>query len=270
MQHAFYQTFLRKVLSQRCDKNPRYSIRAFAKSLRTDPGSISRILAGKQVPSFKICEKIFASLALSPSEQKKFLASVALQRKFLGLRRTPPQLKEFDSRKETRREVDADIWSVISNWYYGAIMELTYVEGFQSDPRWIAQQLNISELQAASAIQILMDLKLLKMENGKLIKVVEQVASAKKDVTSAAHKRLQRQILEKAIFSLENDEIEDRNTTSMTMAIDPEKIPLAKKLIQDFSRDLCAVLESGRRKQVYQLGVSFFPISKRGDKNEND
>ena len=76
------------------------------------------------------------------------------------------------------------------------------------------------------------------------------------------HKRLQKQVLKKAVDSLENDDIEIRNMTWMSMAFHPRKIPQAKKMIQNFSRELCAYLESDKRTQVFQFGVCLYPISK--------
>jgi hypothetical protein len=50
----------------------------------------------------------------------------------------------------------------------------------------------------------------------------------------------------------------------MTMAVDPGKIPEAKKRILKFARELCEFMEAGKRSRVYELSVSLFPISKEG------
>ena len=195
------------------------------------------------------------------------MVSVAAKQKAVGLKRIAPVFKNIGAKSDDRRDLTTDIWRVVADWYHGAIMELTFTKDFNSDPRWISQQLGISEVKVKLAIKRLIRLKLLKDQEGHLRKTVEQVSSADKNITSSAHKRLQKQVFEKAVDSLENDDIEIRNMTSMTMAIDPQKIPYAKKMIQNFSRELCAYLESGKRTQVYQLGVCLYPISKnQGEK----
>jgi len=68
---------------------------------------------------------------------------------------------------------------------------------------------------------------------------------------TTALKRRQKQILEKAISSLENDPIEIRSMTRMTIAIAPEKLPEAKKMILEFNREMSRFLESGNKKEVY-------------------
>jgi len=48
----------------------------------------------------------------------------------------------------------------------------------------------------------------------------------------------------------------------MTMAIDVEKIPEAKALIEEFTNRMSALLETGRRTQVYEFGVYLYPLQK--------
>jgi hypothetical protein len=47
----------------------------------------------------------------------------------------------------------------------------------------------------------------------------------------------------------------------MTMAIDPSKLPHARKRILEFMEALSDELELGDRTQVYQLGIQLFPLT---------
>lgn len=260
-----YQELLMEELSRRCDRNPRYSARAFARALEIDAASLSRILTGKQIPSYRICQQLFAKLELSPSEQQKFLSSVTVAQKARGVKRVSPGFKTVRAH-EARVDLSTDLWRSIADWYHGAIMELTFTENFNSDPAWIAKELFISEVEIRQAIKRLIRLGLLEEREGVLVKCHAQVSTADKNITTSAHRRLQKQVLEKAAESLENDPIDVRNMTAMVMAVDPKKIPVAKRLIQEFSRELCAYLETGKRTQVYQMGVSLYPLSRREEK----
>ena len=64
---------------------------------------------------------------------------------------------------------------------------------------------------------------------------------------------------------MENDPIEIRNHSSMTMAIDPAKIDEAKKMIEEFTHRLTEFLESGKRLQVYELNIGLFPLQIRSN-----
>ena len=51
-----------------------------------------------------------------------------------------------------------DKFSVISEWYHYAILELTYVSGFKADYKWIARKLSITVEEAKVAIERLIRL----------------------------------------------------------------------------------------------------------------
>lgn len=60
----------------RAEKNHRYSLRAFAKSIHLNPGTLSRILNGRCVPSPQTGKKLVSYLGLSEREKDEFWASV--------------------------------------------------------------------------------------------------------------------------------------------------------------------------------------------------
>lgn len=96
--------------------------------------------------------------------------------------------------------------------------------------------------------------------DGTLINTSFYLNTALGEVSSAAKRRRQKQILEKSLHALENLPISIRNHSARTVAIDPEKIPEAKKRIEAFMIELCDELASGSKKQVYELAVQLFPL----------
>ena len=159
-----------------------------------------------------------------------------------------------------QRQLSADAFRVIGDWYHYAILVMVETKGFRNDPRWIASHLGISALEVKLAIDRLFELELLQLVEGKLRFTDRDITTAHKEQTTPALKRRQRQILEKSIESLENDAIETRSMTGMTMAIDPLKLPEAKKLISAFNRKMSRFLEGGDKKEVYELQISLFSL----------
>jgi len=258
---SYYKTILEEELAKRVERNPRYSLRALAKALSLEPGALSQVLSGKRVPSYKMAQKILAGLDLAPDQEEKFLGSLAKTHQSRGLERVSPAFKNIKART-TPKDLSLDLFRVIGDWQHYAILMLTYIEDFENNPKWIASQLSISEVEAKLAIRRLLDLELLKEENGTIMCWDGHFTTADKTVTNSALKRHQKQVLEKSQFSLENDPIEKRSHTSMTMAIDPKKIPEAKKLIEEFTNKMSSLLESGKRLQVYEFNVGLFPVQK--------
>lgn len=66
--------------SRRKEKNPRYSLRAFAQSLGMSTPTLSRILSGTQDISVTASRKIIRKLKLTESQTLSFISSVAEER----------------------------------------------------------------------------------------------------------------------------------------------------------------------------------------------
>ncbi len=76
MQSESYLQVLERELRARVARNPRYSIRAFARDLGISPASLSQILRGIQIPSVRIADRIVRTLGLSDHEAAEFRRSI--------------------------------------------------------------------------------------------------------------------------------------------------------------------------------------------------
>lgn len=264
---AYYQGIIREELARRCGKNPRYSLRAFAKALGFESTVISQILSGKRVPSPRTAKKIVHALGLAPEQEHDFFSSLAEVQRSRGLRKLSPIFKKLYAagaqRSDGPQDLSIDAFRVISEWYHIAILELTYLRDFESEPAWIASELGIAPIEAKLAIDRLLNLGLLELREGRLVKTQERLTTADKHLTTAGLRNYQKQILSKAIESLENDPIEMRSMSGMTMSADPKNIALAKKLIDECSRQISQLMQTGKQTAVYQLQVSLYPLTKK-------
>lgn len=260
MEQSYHLDVLRRELERRCAKNPNYSLRSFAKALGVDAAVISRTLNQVRPLTPVTAKAIAAKLDLSPHETKLFLKSVVVQHAGKTLQDESIEAQIESSRVET--ELENEKFAVISDWFHYAILELSTTEGFKSNYKYIAKSLKITELDAKLATERMLRLGLLKVVDGKFAPTFQTLSTKDKTKTAPALRRYQKQILSKAIDSLENDDIAVRSMTSMSMAIDPEKLPVARKMIDEFMTQLCDALESGRKKKVYQLGISLYPLQR--------
>lgn len=251
-----YLDVLRTELERRLSNNPRYSLRAFARALDVDPAVLSRSLTGKRGLSRAVGERMAGNLKLSPVERTHFLNSIAEEKKRNFLEKC-----EMPTNTSLGWEaIEADQFAVIADLYHYAILELACVKGFKPNIHYIAKRLGLTSMQARFGVERLMRLGLLEKRNGTWCKSKRNIGTADKNITTPALKRHQRQILEKAIAAIDSQALSIRNMTGMTMAIDPKRIPVAKKMIQEFSEALCSYLEQGERTEVYQLGISLFSL----------
>jgi uncharacterized protein (TIGR02147 family) len=250
--HLSALEWIREEYMARRQKNPSYSMRAFAKFLELSPGRLSNFLASKRPLTKKTGEKIADKLGYNPTQKQTFLAKIEKAR------------REFNKAPENvawqAEEVKADVFELIANWHYFAIRNLIRTTSFSSDAKHIAKRLGLSVVEVRTAIDRLKRLGLMDERNGELVLVQERIKTTT-DVPSSALRQLHRQHLEKAIESMESVSVDKRDVTGVTMAIDINKLGEAKKKIQTFRRSMEVFLEDGEQTEVYHLGIQLFPLS---------
>ncbi|MGZ3712016.1 MAG: DUF4423 domain-containing protein, partial [Bdellovibrionota bacterium] len=162
------------------------------------------------------------------------------------------------------RQIAYDHFQVISDWYHFAILELASVKGFEPSTRWIAKALGLSVAEAQAAIDRLVRIGYIAIESSGKWKILEEnTTTLGTEETTAALQQMQKQILQMAINAMETIPVAKRDQSAMTMAADSCLLPAAKEKIKKFRRELCALLESGKKKDaVYQLSVSLYPLTK--------
>jgi uncharacterized protein (TIGR02147 family) len=246
-------------LGRRIKQNPRYSLRAFSKALGVDVGNLSRCLNGQAAISFKTAEKIMTGMSLAASDRASFMQSLLDAKK--PSKKSNAKSIKLQSVEPNYRELDLETFEAITDVFHYALLELTYLENFSSDPAWIAHQLGRSTLEVKLAIKRLKEVGLLTETSGRLQKTIKPILKTKPGITtSPALRRQQKQVLEMAIEALENQPIGKRCNVSMTMPIDETKIEMARRRITAFVDDLCSELATGKKTKVYQMGVCFYSI----------
>lgn len=249
-------------LEARCKRNPNYSLRAFASSLQVSPSSLSMILNGKRQLSYESAGKIADRLGLSPKAKNLFLQNLALQK--LGDKVPSASLDKDD----TFRNLSLDQYELIAEWQHYAILSLIETRDFRPDIRWIAKRLGINPQRVKSAVERLKRLNLLDTTTDRWRQVGEPI-KVDNSVSTVATRKAHHKILDKAMSSLNEDDIEIRSFSAATMAIDPKLVPMAKKKINAFRRQFMRFLEenSDKKAEVYHLAIQLYPVSKIRRKN---
>jgi uncharacterized protein (TIGR02147 family) len=238
----------------RCKVRPGYSLRTFAKQLAMDPTALSKLLSGKRPLTNKMIKKVGQRLGMSPMEIAAFA--------------------ETDDQEQSGQDylqLAQDTFEAIANWYYLAILELTYLPHFEPDSKWIARTLGISQSESAYACETLFRLGLLhKNADGKWEDRFSYFTTIMDGHTDATRRELQKQILRKAMDSLDTVSIERRSQTGMTFAANANKLTEAKVRIQEFMRELTETLQKDSEPtDVYQLTVSLFPLTHTSAQKED-
>lgn len=235
------ETILRAELSKRVARNPRYSMRAFGKASGISHTVLSLVLSGKRPLSRKAALKLSRFLELDPEKSRELSEASA----------------SFNPIASEYTQVDQDLFDLISDWYHMAILSLTEIKNFRYEAKWIASRLGLSELQVKLAMERLERLGLILKG-----KPTHKQFSVKNQRSTDATRRYHAQLLEKARFSIEENNFNQRVFTSTVLTMSAGQIPKAREQIQALQRQLVLELErKGKKEEVYHLSVQLYPLT---------
>lgn len=257
-----YREMLLQELEKRCRRNSQYSLRSFARDLSISPSRLSDVLKGRYGLSRAAAEKIAKKMQWEPIRRTYFCDLVASVHS-----RSRTQKKE--ARKRLKRlyrdlhsqQLSLDAFQLISDWYHYAILELTLTEDFQSDTAWISQRLAVNEHLIESAIQRLIRLGLLEKKNNTL-KATAHNTFTPSGIPNEAIRKNHRQILQKAQAALDSQTVDQRDFSSVVLAIRKKDLPEAQEAIKAFRRQFDTQFgQSIPKDEVYCLAIQFFSLS---------
>src|SRR3989344_4172440 len=265
-EYTDYRSYLKSELASRCQKNPRYSLRSFASQLQVSPGQLSRVINGSKNISQEKAIEVSAALNLKGKSQEYFCQLVHLESAKTHQSKVFVQ-KKLNDLRPTRdfHTVELDTFKVISEWYHYALLEMTELRDFKSNPQWISRRLGVSRPQVELAIERLKRLHLLKEEKGTLKKTRETYLAVS-DIPNDALQNFHRQTLDHAKESLTTQHPSERHISSVTMAIDPSKLKEAHELTRQYRVEMEKLLSSDRKEEVYQFAVQLFRLTKKRSK----
>jgi uncharacterized protein (TIGR02147 family) len=241
-------TYLLREFTRRKRRNPKYSIRAFARQIGISKTSLSSVMAGDRGISELGARRIAEKLILPSHEVDRMLEEINSR-------------QEITNSSSLLFELSEDFFSLISDWEHYAILNLAKTRQNQSNVSKIGRRLGITPSRARNVIRRLTKMGLIKIVDGELIRTSMALRSTT-DLPSRAIKKYHRQQLELAKWSLDHDSIEKRDITAITMAVNPKNLPEAKKLCTKLRRRISKLLEAGPKSEVYTLSIQLFPLTR--------
>ena len=249
-----FREFLRRHLAQRCTDNPQYSLRAFAKSLRTDHSSLSQIMRGKRRLTTETIRALANPLGLTDNEVEAFVAYELRVGGADGWERHVRQLRE-------------EAMEIVSQWHHFAILELIRLECFRPDCRWIARVLDITVDDVNIAVTRLLHAGLLNMVDSRTWLDLSENAFARFDRLPwavACH-------LISRISRMTNSDEDAHVLSSSTIAIDRKRLSVVSRYLEKVRQDMAELLRVGSAScdDVYQLDIFLYPLTTLHQENKN-
>ncbi|WP_413574758.1 TIGR02147 family protein [Bdellovibrio sp. HCB290] len=240
--------FFNEIFLARRRKNPKYSMRAFARDLSLTQGRLWELIHGRYIPGSKVTERIAELLKLAPEDKERMQSLIATAK-------AQPT--------STLRSISKDEFAIISDWEHLAIFNLISTKGFDHTINSIVNRLEISMLQAEGALSRLLDAGLIVDEGGKFVPAYTNV-SAPTEVPSEVMREFHRQMIGRSVTSLHRDPVDTRSITSMVFPANVKNLAKAKKIILDFNVRMAELMDKGDTTEVYSLAVQLVPVTVSG------
>lgn len=245
---------------------------AFARDLAVSPSLLSRIMKGSRPITFKMASRMVTLLELSDEQSKGFINCVLAHTsaKAKITKKAKKQIEEYlenlmGSKPEVQfLDMESEGFKSIAQWYHLGILNLISLQGFQSDPLWIAGKLGVSPKEAEDAIERLFALNLIKYQDGKICRNHNNLRVEPKNSIQAV-RSFHKSMIEKALLELEkksDTDFQRRLINGITFSCSSEKIEKLKVLINQFEEEILKLVDEDKANSVYQMNIQLFPLSR--------
>ncbi len=251
---------------QKEKKGSRFSFRTFSRAAGfSAPNFLKLVMEGKRNLGPAGVEGFLKALRLGKEESRYFENLIRFNQASTDDERNRWYQQLSTSKKYREiRQIEKDTYVYFSHWYYAAVRELVLLSDFKEKPEWIAHKLSprITVKEAATALELLKKLKLLKRDHKKRLVQSERNMTTAREVISLAIANFHRQMIRMGMESIERTLQEKRDISSLTVALSKEKFGEAKRRIQEFRRELNVLLsEESHPDSVYQINFQIFNLS---------
>jgi hypothetical protein len=258
---ASFRLLLQAELGRRCAANPRYSLRAFAKFLAVDHATLSQLLRGKRRLTSRMIRKLGTRLRL---DEERLRAYCAFEEGSGSPLDTPGNLREV-------QQLAHDTVALITDWYHHAILELTHLQEFKPDSRWLARVLGLSIDEVNVALTRLVRLELLEMvSRDRWVDKSGDTTISLADFTRISIDRLATHARSLMLNALRTGDASACLHSSTTLALPRSHLAIVRERIERFQQELAESLgKESIRDDVFQVEISVFPVTNLRQSKEN-
>ncbi|WP_374001319.1 TIGR02147 family protein [Bdellovibrio bacteriovorus] len=237
------QKFMQSQLKKRQEKNPKFSLRSFARLLKTDPSSLSKILNGLRIPSDETVEKWVDCLKLSSEETA--------------------ELKNAITETHSFNPLNADFFESTYSWVHPILLETLKLPNAPRNLPLLAELFGMSVEKIEQTISFLENHQILHKNPHGPGYTTSNLTTVQIPYTSDLRRNLQKKYLEMAQKALEEVPLEKRDNSTLTVAIHTDDIPAMKDIIREARLKIHRLAEKRKHQlnAVYNFSSAFYPVN---------
>lgn len=270
--YSDYRKFLQEFYELEKSLDPTFSYRIFAAAINMDASLLVKILQGKRHVSTKNIEAFVQFFRFKEGKAEYFREMVAY-----GKAKNDEQVrKHFETLQKMRpsscRELDEARYRYFQQWFYPMIRSALDVFDYRGPEHAAALGDScipkISANQVENAVDALLQLGLVHRRKDGRIVPTDAHLKTKEHWLSASISDYQKSIAELAHRSIAETPKEERDISTLTMALDSSQIQRIRDIIAEARRSIVNVANSMPSQicdSVYQLNFQLFPMMKKRD-----
>lgn len=234
------------------------------------PSLLTMISRGERLPSSELLEALFQEWKISAKDREKVRLIVEIEKRHLK-GKDHFELASKLHKISNIEKINLKKFEMISDWYILVIKILSGTPDFQEDPEWISAKLRkkISAKKAARALELLEETGYLSRhpQSGKL-RPTHNYTETTHDIPSEAIRNNHRGMIQRALESLEEQDVKNRQMNSLALQFDKTQMSAAKKKILQFIHDFNSEFSGNTSQYIYQLNVQLFELT-NGDSSHD-
>lgn len=259
-----YRDLLKDAFEDRKASSPLYSYRMMAEALGQDTSNIFRILQKDAHLPARCQSRAIEYLNLTGRSAEYFVLLIAYSREKDPQARHDILEKAMSLRDVANRQLGENELAYFRDWWVVAVRSLLEVVEGRVQPATMASRLcpAIQESDVVKALDMLQELGLVKKASSGRLVLTEAHLNAGGDEKTQAVRHFQRQILALASESLERFPKEQRDVSTLTLAVDRTAFMEIRGMLREFRQQIQKrVEEAPRPDRVMQLSMAFFPLA---------
>lgn len=261
-----YRKFLRDIYEFRRSQDANMTYRYLAKTVGfNSAGFFTLIIQGKRnvsnemIPKFamafklKIKEREYFQYLVQADQAKNHTEKKYYLDKALTLKRIKFKIKDVGAHK------------FYEKWYYSAIREMLSFMPYKNNAVAFARYINppLRPFQVEKAIELLSEINLIS-KSGDGYKQNDPYITSGDEITSATLAKYHLETADLAKRAIDKANIEERNISTLTLALSKNGFEEVTKRIREFRRELMDISKADLEKdQVFHLNLQLFPMTKK-------
>lgn len=266
LEYMDYRAFLRDFYESRKQKSPVWSYRFMSSRLEVDSGQLVKILHGKlhlpqraMAAAIRLCG-LDGREAVYFEELVRFAKAHSESDSALSLERLLA-LRGVDSVAISRDQSD-----YYRSWYHTVVRALLGLAPFRGDWETLGALCTpaISAQQARESVELLERLGVVRRDEQDALRLAERHVTQGESVPRETIRQFQKDTIDLAKQALDTVPREEREISTITMALSEADISLVQGWIRDLRRHVQTLADSTLEPdRIFHLNVQLFPVTKK-------